>query len=327
MKVYSLKSISLIIPTLSVLLVSCLKDKNYDNGVIQSNRPNGNESVVIEIALTATNTTNFLSTSFDAVDKDTVINVIPVVLASPGLATQDLQVTLTPDPTLVDDYNTNNGTAYVVPDPSMYAVVNPGNVVTIAKGSRVGYLQVKLNPNNFAGGDWAFAYEITNVDKAGYTISGNLNHGIFAFGIKNKYDGHYQLDGTMSDAANASLTGDYPTEVNLETYGSTAVLFNPAQGPFAGAYLHPILASGSPSAYGSFTPIFTFDANDNIISVENAYGQPAGNGRSAELDPSGVNKWFSSDRHIEVKYWMNQPSVISPHRTSFDERYTYIGPR
>jgi hypothetical protein len=60
--------------------------------------------------------------------------------------------------------------------------------------------------------------------------------------------------------------------------------------------------------------------------VENFFGQPSSNGRSAELDPSGANK-INADMSIDVNYWMNQPAVIVPHRTSFSEHFKYVGPR
>ena len=142
--------------------------------------------------------------------------------------------------------------------------------------------------------------------------------------VKNKYDGHYQVTGTMVDYSNAGLTGDYPMDVYLITSGpSSAYMFdNNWGGP-----VHSILSGGSGSYYGSFGPEFIFDANDNVTQVVNVYGQPAGNGRSAELDPSGINKWKSADKSMDVKYWMNQPSVITPHRVSFDEHFKYLGPR
>lgn len=142
--------------------------------------------------------------------------------------------------------------------------------------------------------------------------------------VKNKYDGHYSVNGTMVDAANAALTGNYPMDVNLITSGANSVYMydNDIGGP-----AHSILSNGGLSYYGSFAPEFYFDASDNITQVLNTYGQPSGNGRSAQLDPSGTNKWNSADKSIDVKYWMNQPSVISPHRTSFDEHFTYLGPR
>jgi hypothetical protein len=313
---------------LSFGLTACLKDKDYDNGLIQSVHNDGNTNQkIIEIQLTATSTDNFLFTAFDAVSHDTTIAVIPVVLASREAATEDINVTLVARPSLVNDYNTNNGTAYAVPPASMYTILNQNNVVTIPKGSRVGYLMVKLKTADFLGQDWALGFAIASVDKPGYLISGNLNEGIFAFGIKNKWDGHYKMTGTLVDLAVPTITAQSPIEVDLETYSGNSVILNPTQGPFAGGYLFPIINSGAPSGYGSFTPVFVFDANDNVVDVVNAYGQPASNTRSAQLDPSGINKWFASDKHMDVKFWMNQPSVIAGHRTSFDLHFTYLGPR
>jgi hypothetical protein len=46
------------------------------------------------------------------------------------------------------------------------------------------------------------------------------------------------------------------------------------------------------------------------------------------IDPSGVNKY--DGKTIHFKYWMKQPSLVpaAPNiRTSFDETWTYKGPR
>lgn len=306
----------------------CLKDKDYDKGLIQSVHDDGKTNQkILEVQLTATATSNFLFTSFDALNHDTTINVIPIVLANKDVAPEDINITLSAKPQLIDDYNNANSTAYTVPAASMYSILNQNNVVTISKGSHVGYLKMKIKPADFLGQDWALAFAITSVDKPGYIISGNLNEGIFAFGIKNKYDGRYTMTGTMNDAAVSTITGPFPFDVNLETVSGNSVILNPAQGSFAGSYLFPILSNGSSSAYGSFTPVFIFDANDNVADVVNAYGQPAGNTRSAQLDPTGVNKWFASNKQMDVMFWMNQPSVIAGHRTSFNLHFTYVGPR
>jgi hypothetical protein len=81
------------------------------------------------------------------------------------------------------------------------------------------------------------------------------------------------------------------------------------------------------SAYGAFQPVFNFDANNNVTSVVNLYGQPAGNTRSAAIDPTGVNKWDPTTKTLRVKWFMYQPSVISGIRTTFDFTFTYVGVR
>ncbi|MDK9933227.1 hypothetical protein M1M82_27205, partial [Klebsiella pneumoniae] len=63
--------------------------------------------------------------------------------------------------------------------------------------------------------------------------------------------------------------------------------------------------------------------------VTNYYGQPAGNGRSGQLDPSGVNKMtFDADgkpKEINVSYFMLQPG--STVRCKFTEKFVYKGAR
>lgn len=165
-------------------------------------------------------------------------------------------------------------------------------------------------------GDWSKpnSYRVTAADGStkDWTITVVL--------IANKYEGNYTLTGTMTDYTSSSLTGFYPDDVNLIAQSSTSVaLFDNDNNK---DYYHHILSGGSASSYGEFCPVFTFDANNNVISVVNKYGQPsATRGRSAELDPSGVNKWDPTTKVLKVKYWMNQTGV-SGHKTLFDETFT-----
>jgi len=61
--------------------------------------------------------------------------------------------------------------------------------------------------------------------------------------------------------------------------------------------------------------------HDFYESVTNAYGQPAGNTRAAELDPSGVNAYDPDSKTIKVKFFMTQKSLVpvAPYiRSQFD---------
>jgi hypothetical protein len=117
-------------------------------------------------------------------------------------------------------------------------------------------------------------------------------------------------------------------DVDLITTGASSVIMVPHDLGIPG---HLILSSGSLSYYGSYGPVFTFDlATDKLISVTNSYGQPAGNTRSAEIDPSGVNKFNATTHDIDAKYFMKQPSVVAtpPNiRVFFNEHFAYLGPR
>jgi hypothetical protein len=305
----------------AISLSGCLKDKDFENGVIQSVHSSGSQNLV-EIGLTSTSTDNFYFLSVNSSSSDTTINLIPVNLASAAPATQDIHVTLKLDSNVLKTYNAANGTTYALPPTSAYTIIN--NVVTIPAGSNTGYLQVKFKSSDFIAGGLAFAFSIANTD-GGATVSGNANTGIVAIGVKNKYDGNYTVTGTLVDAASPSITGPYPWNVSLVTSGASQVQV--MDNDYTGDIYHKILSGGSSSYYGSFGVVINFNADNTVSSIVNKYGQPAGNGRSAELDPSGVNKWDPVTKTLKIKYWMNQPSVISGHRTSFNETFTYVGPR
>src|SRR5437870_159862 len=143
MKLHKIKFCSLAV-VLTAGFSGCLKDEDFDNGVIQSLHTNGTTPAVVEIKLTAGSNANFLLVSYDNAETDTVVDLIPVNLATKDPAPQDLHVTLTLKQSLVDDYNANpdNGTAYG--DPSAFYTVEDDGVVTIPKGQHTGYLRIKF---------------------------------------------------------------------------------------------------------------------------------------------------------------------------------------
>jgi len=312
---------------LSIFMMGCLKDKNFDNGSIQSVHSTGIQKIV-EISLTTTSTDNFLQIAMNSLDHDTTINLVPVTLASANGAEEDINVTLVPNPALIGNFNAINGTLHELAPTSVYTIINPlssdgtGYVVTVAKGSNVGYLKIKLKTSNYLGHDYSLAYQISKIDKSGYLISTNLSAGIVAIAVKNKFDGPYVLSGKFNDvlapANNPTGPGDpYPYDIYLITSGSLSVtMFIPG-----GGYFHYI-AGGS--VYGEFCPIFTFNTSDQVVAVTNYYGQPSATRlRSGEIDPSGLNK-LNADKSIDVKYILKQSGTL---KATFTEHLKYVGPR
>lgn len=296
---------------------SCLKDKNIDDQVYGLK---GLEDVKLAELVGAPSRVISLVAS----DVDTTFVIVGVHLNSAKPADKDITVTLVPDATVIDDYNNDNGTNYVVPPSGSYTLSDLN--VVIPKGSRDGSLTLTAKSSDLAGGEYAFGYKIGSISDAEFLISRNYSTLITIVGVKNKYDGHYSATGTMIDAANASLTGYYPLEWDLVTNGSSQVIVYDRD--YTGTPTHIIYTGTGLSQYGSFGLIVNFDpATDKITSVVNFYGQPASNGRSGELDPSGINIWDPVTQSIDIKYWMNQPSVVPGHRTSFDEHWEYVGPR
>ncbi len=249
---------------------------------------------------------------------------INVSFSGKDVAPSDITVQLEVDQTALDRFNEENGTDYVVPPSD---VCSYPTTIVIKKGQRVTTDSAKITvaPDFDYNVAYALPLRIKSVDPS-HTISANFGAAVYAFNLRNQYDGHYKVTGTMMDYASASLTGRYPMDVYLITTGSNSVAMR--DNAVGSDPAHSISNGGGFSYYGSFAPKFIFDPSGNgtIISVVNFYGQPSGNGRSAEIDPSGANK-MNSDMSIDVNYWMNQPAVFLPHRTTFKEHFTYVGPR
>jgi hypothetical protein len=315
------------------VMTGCLKDKDYDNGLIQSVHNTGGDQKIVEIKLTAGDASNVLLTSFDAISHDTTVNFIPVNLASPIPAQEDIKVTLVQNNTLVADFNSANGTGYLVPPANMFTLVN-GLTVTIPKGSLTGYLQVKLKPSDFVGSDWALGYAIASIDKPGYLISGNLSTGMVAFGIKNKYDGDYSLRiktvGWTAYGIADGVAATWPSNIALITAGANSVTpFDYLRGDdlqfaFTGTTNVPGTL-GSPTAFGATTPIFIFDpATDKITDVHNTTPDD-GRGRFLHLNAAITDSRYDpTTKTIYAAYIMTQNG--RPDQQIYDTLH-YVGPR
>ena len=208
------------------------------------------------------------------------------------------------------------------PIPQSVYTVNTLDVL-IPNGQKTGSIIFSLKPDKF---DFGYSYgiglKIVSVTGTNAPISGNFGTIVINVGAKNKLDGLYKVTGTMVDYTSASLTGLYPATYELITQSASSVaMFDPT---YFGNYIHLIRSGANVSGYGSFSPQFFFDNAGNITKVENAYGQPAGNGRSAKMDPTGVNK-IDANGNFKVKYFMLQPGTTI--RTTFDETFTRIGAR
>ena len=85
MKIYSVKSPLILMLILSVLASSCLKDKAFENGSIQSGSGGSGQDIkVITLGITVSDTTNFLQAAYPlAPDNDTTVNLVPVELGRP----------------------------------------------------------------------------------------------------------------------------------------------------------------------------------------------------------------------------------------------------
>ncbi|WP_066830799.1 DUF1735 domain-containing protein [Rufibacter ruber] len=263
-------------------------------------------------------TTKAIATEISA--QPTAIDLITINLAASEVANEDIKVTLKIDPTKLP------ATRTLLPT-NFYTLPN-GLEVVIPAGSRKGVLKATLNTSLLNPAVvYGLPLSIANVDKAGYTISGNYGTNVISVSVKNKYDGVYRVENIVFRHSNAAFTANTPRTRQLRTLDEDS---NESFDPVLNGGLQGIsfLNAGAGSYFGNFSPVFNFDlATNNVVSVDNYY--PAGNAsnRSAKIDPTGVNKMTitpTGDKTLEVSYIMVQAGV----ETLFlKEKWIYTGPR
>ncbi|WEA01158.1 DUF1735 domain-containing protein [Mucilaginibacter sp. SJ] len=258
---------------------------------------------------------------------------------------------LTSLPDALTKYNEKNGSSYELLPKSYYTLGNANTTQAtngdltfkFAAGAFAEDFIIKLDGSKLdLSKTYGLAYKLTGTDGLGVHAASKDTLYAF-FSVKNKWDGVYEITGTMVDKTNSTLghineflssstntTGvAAPMQFELRTISATKC--EVYDNYFFGGNYMPIRSGTSYSQYGSFALIIEFDpATNKVAAVTNYYGQPASNTRSAALDPSGVNAYDPGTKTIDIIYNMLQPSVVTaaPYiRTTWTETWKYIGSR
>jgi hypothetical protein len=305
----------IVVAMFGLSLTSCLKDKGFEDGEYGMN---GDPKPFISLPF-AKNRPNTLS--LESKNALQTIDLFSANLEYVNPAASPITVTVEVDNALV----TNMLPGVTVLPAGVFTITSTDLV--IPAGARLSnQLQLKINtgtldPTKAYGVGFKIKSVSNNTD-----VASNLKEVVYQIALKNKWDGVYHVTGPMVDVANAALTNWTPYWVaHLVTTGpNTCDIYDMS---YTGGVYHPIKSNGANSYYGTFGMHITFDpATDKIIDMVSPY-EPAANTRTARLDPSGVNQQ-QANKNILLKYFMYQPSVVaSGPRTTFDELFTYQGPR
>lgn len=219
--------------------------------------------------------------------------------------------TLTKTPALVSDYNTKNNENYEILPDSLWTL-NNASITPDGNGYKV----------NFAGGDFAkefnillngakwdlsrkYAIGLTLSDAQGYKFSSGMNTVLVLISIKNKYDGVYEISGTLVDA-NGLYHGDYddpaaPREYSMTTTGPNQVLFYDVSWNYPN-YIVLSNATGGGANTG-IRPLITLDPTTNAITSITNFN----NGAALTVGPG--SKFNPSNRSWEVKWTLGRWTV------------------
>lgn len=148
---------------------------------------------------------------------------VNVHYTGPGVAPEDITVTLAPDQASLDAYNTKNGTTKVIPPSTVYSF--PTSVV-IAKGTSQTTVQATVTVTAAFDFSKAYALPIKITKASTGTISGNFGVAVYSFGVRNEYDGIYAYKGYALRAGDAVLSGNFSgKKMTLLTVGATSLQF------------------------------------------------------------------------------------------------------
>ncbi|MEX6687641.1 DUF1735 domain-containing protein [Danxiaibacter flavus] len=161
------------------------------------------------------------------------------------VAGEDITVTLDLDETLL------TGTDHIMPPAELFSF--PKTAV-IKKGAQV--TQIKVTIKRTEAFDFTVNYalplKITAVSN-NTPISGNFGAALYAFALRNQFDGVYQMKGYALRGGDANLTGYFkPIEMDLKTMGATSVQFGDLQ------------VWGNGSGVGVGNPLISVDVKPSV---------------------------------------------------------------
>jgi Domain of unknown function (DUF1735) len=250
-KVYRLSAFALALGLFS----SCLKDKGFEDREYGVKGPDEGRLVTLGDAKSAPD--QLTAVALDLVPDVETINLVYVTYDADQPADKDITVTLALKPTLISDFNSNNGTSLVEMPANTYTIGGGSLKVTIPKGQRKAYLPITLTKSLLdLTQAYALGFTIQSCDDPSVTIASNKIDALYNIGLKNKWDGVYRVYGFFSHPTPAN-TGPFDVSgIHFETTGPTTV----------GMY-HPPSGGGQPFILGFFGvyPVINIQPNNSCL--------------------------------------------------------------
>lgn len=225
---------SLLIPFLilagMVFFSSCKKDFVF--GDIKPNT----DRVIVEFTDSKNGATASMHFTTSLIQADlTEIRLFPR-----SVATRDVKVKVIVNPTVVADFNSENGTNYVSIPSSAFALESDEIILTQEK--RRENIKIKIKPSLILGGTYAIGLSIAEVTNGEVS---ELYHNVFVeVRVKNAYEGDYQATGNMivyngsTNTSPIAATYDIDEIKSLSTIDNTTVETLIGYSDFTGGYMY-----------------------------------------------------------------------------------------
>jgi hypothetical protein len=256
--------------------------------------------------------------AFEFTSNSQEVDIAELRLFMRSWAKKDVTVKIKNDPAAIGDFNTANGTTYQALPSSAFVFVN--DEYTLTQKERTTPVTIRLDPNNVLNGNYAIGLSITDVDDG--DVSGTASTIVVAISVKNKYDGRYNVTGSVVDASGV-YTGIHPrANVELRTAGADAVDYLDPQYAAAAPIndnVYVIVNIGTAAPALLFAPRFTFNTTTNKCT---RISDNAGTMPDATIGtPNQFTITSPNSKNFQIKY------TAYAGRFTVTETYTYVGPR
>lgn len=163
--------------------------------------------------------------AFEILPEGGNLNVIVSYSGAADGAPNDITVELVINPTMVETYNAENGTAYQLLDESLYSLPASGLTLVIPKGQKTATLTVNLKTPDFDPVVfYALPLAISTASEG--TVSGNFFEAFYIVSAKNQYDGLYRALEGSELSGHPSVSGPISVpNIELVTAGPNEVSF------------------------------------------------------------------------------------------------------
>jgi hypothetical protein len=289
-----------------LLFSSCKQDKIFGDTVPNTERP------IVEFS----DPYGFKSIAMDYSSNEIVLDITDLRFMIRTDAQRNATAKIRIDPTVVSEYNGQNGTSYTPVPITKVALVS--DTFSLSPTERSKRVSVRIKPSDVATGENAIGIAI--VESNGAEVSRIAGKLVISVSVKNKYDGVYHLKGFYTRTDNPAINGPFEADVEMITTGINSVAMYYSD---AGGFAQPFVNAGSPAFFTNVAPEVFFNATDQASSINNYTGDPAA-GPFMTLVAGANSRYVGGTTPvIYLKYYYN----TIPTNRIFADTLIYTGSR
>ena len=319
-KINHLTGLSFLFVSLAVVFASCVKkDSFYDKNTTEANR-----KTVVQL-YGAENDINLYALNVVPTTEDFILIEVVRYTNTQADNNQPQTVKLNKTTTIIDDYNTANGTNYIELPLAAYTLSDDISQLKFDAGQSIKQVKIHLKKDQMDLSK-QYALGFTLVDAGtGAVVNTALSKVLYSIGLKNSYDGKYSITWTnYHPSANPGYTGG-TTVIEMHTTGAnTCKMF----WPDAGAYCAPAILNGNLNYFGAQEPEYTVNPTTNAVTVQNAF---AGAVTFYSMAPNFNSRYDPATKTFYAKWGYGSGGPYPPFNPAttreWTQTFTYIGPR